>query len=72
MTPSRKVGSMTTSETLGTARPDLGVPDSQRVLPISQDGRFARWQVDRRAGAAERFEQNYTWRDRLALKKGQG
>ena len=62
---------MTTSVTLGTARADLGAPDSPKVLPISQGGRFARWQVERRASAAETFKQNHTWRDRLALRNEQ-
>ena len=61
---------MTISTTLGLARPDLGVPEEPEVLPISQRGRFARWNVERKAKAAEDVSQNHTWRDRMALRDG--
>ena len=61
---------MTTSTTLGLARPDLGPPEEPEVLPISQQGRFARWNVERKAKAAQDVSQNHTWRDRMALKDG--
>ena len=61
---------MTTSATLGLARPDLGAPEKPEELPISQHGRFARWNVERKAKAAQDVSQNHTWRDRMALKDG--
>jgi hypothetical protein len=61
---------MTTSATLGLARPDLGAPEQPEELPISQHGRFARWNVERKAKAARDVSQNHTWRDRMALRDG--
>jgi hypothetical protein len=61
---------MTTSTTLGLARPDLGAPEQPEVLPISQQGRFARWTSERKAKAAQDVSRNHTWRDRMALRDG--
>jgi hypothetical protein len=59
---------MTISTTLELARPDLGTREQPEVLPISQHGRFARWNVERKARAAHETSQNHTWRDRMGLR----
>ena len=61
---------MTISTTLGLARPDLGAPEQPEVLPISQQGRFARWNSERKARAAHDASQSHVWRDRMALRDG--
>jgi hypothetical protein len=61
---------MTISTTLGLARPNLGTPEQPEVLPISQHGRFARWNVERKSKAAQEVSENHTWRDRRALRDG--
>jgi hypothetical protein len=61
---------MTISTTLGLARPDLGPREQPEVLPISQHGRFARWNVERKARSSQETSQNHTWRDRMALRDG--
>jgi hypothetical protein len=61
---------MTISTTLGLARAELGTREQPEVLPISQHGRFARWNVERKARAAQETSQDHAWRDRMALRDG--